>query len=345
MFRFVLFIFCSFTIVMGGSAAYVMHWLNNPVESGQFPIELQIKEGASYRDLSLQLAEVVLIQHPFAMRWLAAWEGKDKSLKKGWYLIEKPMNPKEVVNFFHTTSPRLLRVTFPEGFNMYQIAKRLEEQVGGVKFAELAKVLESPPSELKELLPFDVKTLEGVLFPDTYEFEPHSAPLQLIKPMIKRFVQKTSLLLKKNSQRNQLSAYQVLTLASLIEKETGKKEERPLISGVFHNRLDKKMKLQTDPSVIYGIWKTYDGNLKKSHLLTPGPYNSYTEYGLPPGPIANPGLESIQAALEPASTKALFFVGKGDGSHTFAETLEKHNQSVKKYQIDPYLKSLKKGPK
>jgi len=171
------------------------------------------------------------------------------------------------------------------------------------------------------------------LFPETYLFTPGIDETRLFTMMVKQLQQKLSPELLKKAKKLNLDQHQLLTLASIIERETGDAEEMPLISSVFHNRLRKGIQLQTDPTVIYGI-KDFDGNLTRKHLQTPTPYNTYIIRGLPPGPIASPGLSALQAAAVPAETKYLYFVSRGDGSHEFSATLKEHNQAVRKYQLN-----------
>jgi UPF0755 protein len=175
----------------------------------------------------------------------------------------------------------------------------------------------------------DGPSLEGYLFPDTYFVSRDMAPRQIIDLMVKRFWEVYHDLVE--HRQVEMPLRDVVTLASIVEKETGLPEERPVIASVFLNRLKRKMRLESDPTVIYGI-KDFDGNLKKKDLDLPGPYNTYCHFGLPPGPIANPGRESLRAVLTPAETEYLYFVSKNDGSHHFSATLSEHNRAVARYQ-------------
>jgi len=180
-------------------------------------------------------------------------------------------------------------------------------------------------------LGIDAETLEGYLFPETYRVSSNTTPEELIRMMVKTFW----ILYRQRVEpvRNvDWPLSKILTLASIIEKETGAPEERPLIASVFHRRLEKGIRLQSDPTVIYGL-ENFDGNLRKVDLLNPHLYNTYFHAGLPPGPIANPGLESLVAAVRPADTQYLYFVSKGDGTHQFSETIGEHNEAVGKYQL------------
>ena len=181
-------------------------------------------------------------------------------------------------------------------------------------------------------LGFNGKTLEGYLFPETYHFPKHADIKTIITTMARRFKVNFKPEWKIAAKKNGFTIHQVITLASIIEKETGAGEERPLISSVFHNRLKKGMRLESDPTVIYGI-TGYTGNITRKHLNTRTPYNTYKIKGLPPGPIASPGLKSIEAALFPAKTNFLFFVSRKDGTHQFSTNIRDHNRAVRKYQL------------
>jgi UPF0755 protein len=177
----------------------------------------------------------------------------------------------------------------------------------------------------------EAASLEGYLFPDTYKFARHTRPKDILREMVAGLRNVLTPDLLQRAQDIHMSVHQVLTLASVVEKETGAESERPLIASVFHNRLLRHIPLQSDPTVIYGL-ERFDGNIRKKDLDTPSPYNTYRVRGLPPGPIASPGLGSIRAVLYPASTKHLYFVSRNDGTHQFSATLAEHNRAVDKYQ-------------
>jgi UPF0755 protein len=185
-----------------------------------------------------------------------------------------------------------------------------------------------------------LKTLEGVIYPETYFIAQESSEREILGLMIQEFSNRFTQLRSETPAEGgkQLSDHQLLILASMIEKETGTAEDRPLIAGVFHNRLRLGMKMQSDPTVIYGI-TNFDGNLTRKHLETPTPFNTYTEMGLPPTPISNPGWDSLHSALQPASVKYLYFVARGDGSSAFSRTLREHQRAVWKYQVQPHRNS------
>jgi UPF0755 protein len=232
-------------------------------------------------------------------------------------------------------------VTIIEGANIYEIAATIEEKKLGSKqdFLKLCK-----DSQLISTLGFNpasVISLEGFLFPNTYFFNKTLSVEDMIRQMVKQYRTVWGEAEENRARALGLTSYQAITLASMIEKETGAPQERPLIASVFYNRLKKKMRLQSDPTTIYGIWERYQGNLHKSDLLNPSPYNTYFVPGLPAGPIGNPGKEAIQAALYPAESEYLYFVSHNDGTHQFSRSLEEHNLAVKKFQLDPKARTGK----
>lgn len=225
-------------------------------------------------------------------------------------------------------------VTIPEGYNLAQIAEVLAgQQVTDVK--EFSKLVRDRP--FITTLGIEADSLEGYLFPETYSFPRQAKARDVIKAMVDGLHRVWSADLQEQAARMKLSLHQVLTLASVIEKETGSKDERELIAAVFHNRLRKKIPLQSDPTVIYGL-QAFDGNIHKRDLSVMSPYNTYRVQGLPPGPIASPGAHSLRAALFPAQASYLYFVSRNDGTHQFSSTLAEHNQAVEKYQKQPFRK-------
>jgi UPF0755 protein len=221
------------------------------------------------------------------------------------------------------------RVTIPEGYTVQQIAVRLAE-LGIIK--EQEEFLQAAfSSHFNTMVGIEGESVEGYLFPDTYLFSKEVAPAEVIKAMVGKFKRVYTPDFSLRAAELGMTDREIVTLASIIEKETGLPEERPLISAVFHNRLKRGIPLCSDPTVIYGI-KDFDGNLKKKDLEKRTRYNTYLIQGLPLGPIANPGRSSILAALNPAPVKYLYFVSRNDGSHHFSTTLREHNEAVRRYQ-------------
>jgi UPF0755 protein len=219
--------------------------------------------------------------------------------------------------------------TIPEGKNIYEIAQMLEDQ----EFAK-AKDFLAVVKDKKFLTEMGIsaETAEGYLYPESYDFTFEKNAREMAKTMIKQFHKKIATL---DFTATNLNPKEVLILASMVEKETGDKKERNIVAGVFHNRLKIHMKLQSDPTTIYGIFEKYKGNITKQDLLTPSAYNTYTVAALPKGPICNPGLEAIKAVLNPAQHKFLYFVSQNDGTHIFSENYGEHTNAVKKWQLNP----------
>ncbi len=270
-----------------------------------------------------------LIRQPFKFRLLARLKGADKRIQAGEYILRADLSPREILDIMVSGKVRLYRFTIPEGSNLIQIANIIDS----AGLADREEFLQSAndPDRI-EKMGINAGSLEGYLFPDTYFFPKNSRVDQIIAAMVARLHTEISVAWIERAAELGLTLHEVLTLASIIEKETGAPSERPLISSVFHNRLRKGMRLETDPTVIYGI-QDFNGNLTRKHLETPTPYNTYRIKGLPPGPIASPGQASIAAALYPAETKFLFFVSKKDGTHQFSSNLTDHKQAISKYQL------------
>jgi UPF0755 protein len=229
-------------------------------------------------------------------------------------------------------------VTIPEGKNLFEIAEILQKEniiKDKKEFIELAK-----NAEFVESLGIPSDRVEGHLYPDTYRFTPNSEPKDIITAMVSIFKRKLSEL-DFSSAPLQLNQFEVITLASVVEKETGAAQERPQIAGVFINRLKKRMRLQSDPTTIYGIYENFDGNLRKRDLLQKTPYNTYKIPALPKGPISNPGLLSIKAVLKPDTHNYLYFVSLNNGRHYFSKTYKEHREAVERYQKNRRARSGK----
>jgi UPF0755 protein len=224
--------------------------------------------------------------------------------------------------------PNLRSLTIPEGKNMYEIAKMLDEK--GITSREDFIKLANDQTFVSSLK-IEANSIEGYLYPETYRFAPQTPASQVLGTMVELFKSKTKRL---NLNHPELSAHEILILASVVEKETGAKHERPTIAGVFLNRLKKKMRLQSDPTTIYGIWSRYRGNLSKQDLLEVTPYNTYKIPALPSGPIANPSLEAIEAVLNPEKHDYLYFVSRNDGTHVFSQTYVQHQKAVENFQMN-----------
>jgi len=301
---------------------------SRPVSDNNQLQTFEIKHGMTLNKVSKELSHQGLIRSSSAFQAIALLQEKQKLIMVGEYNISPSMLPMEILQRITSGKTILHPVTIPEGYRIIEIGDILEKNGLADKemFIKQTKNIEL----LKGIAKI---SLEGYLFPETYHFGKFTNEKSIVKIMVDTF-QERALNKKFLNRASEMgfSYHEIITLASLIEKETGKDSERKQISSVFHNRLKKNMLLQTDPTVIYAI-ENFDGNIKKRHLKIDSPYNTYLYKGLPPGPISSPGLKSIIAALYPANTSNLYFVSRRDGSHQFSSTLNEHNQAVEKYQL------------
>lgn len=294
------------------------------------PEIVSITPGMPLKKISATLAKQNLIRNAISFQLLAHLQKKQGQIQVGEYELSPSMTPKEILARVTSGKTILHAVTIPEGYRITEIAALLEER-GLANREEFIK--QSQDSELIQSTGIPASSLEGYLFPETYHFSRNTSERKIIQKMLNTFKEQVAAPeLKDRAKALNLSFHQIVTLASLIEKETGVDEERKIISSVFHNRLKKNMRLQTDPTVIYAI-SNFDGNIRKKDLSIDSPYNTYKYRGLPPGPIASPGLQSILAALAPNDTGYLYFVSRKDGSHQFSSNLIDHNRAVQKYQL------------
>lgn len=290
---------------------------------------VEIPKGSGLSSISEKLMRLGVIANDKLFILYVMKEGWQDDLKAGEYEFEKGSTMAQVVRKIVQGDVELDRVTIPEGLTIKEIARLLGKK--GV-VSENDFIQETQNKELiKELLGPGVNSFEGYLFPETYSYSKSLNSKELITLMVERFKAVYESLSDQRKKVN-LTDNEILTLASIIEKETGAGFERPIISAVFQNRLRIGMKLDSDPTVIYGMGDNYNGNLRRRDLRQYTDYNTYVIKGLPPGPIANPGEDSILAVLNPADVKYLYFVSKGDGTHYFSNSLREHHNAVNKYQ-------------
>jgi len=289
---------------------------------------LVIARGASLRQVADLLYREEMIAYPRFFKLLLRVTGGSSRVRAGEFRFQKKMRAISALRTLYFGEPILHRVTIPEGWTIRQIAQILvnEKLVEEKKFLSLTL---NPKAAAKYKL--SAPSLEGFLFPDTYTFSKIDGAEFIIDHIVQNFLRKYERDFKQEAVAKGWRLEQLITLASIIEKETGAPEERELISSVFHNRLKKKMRLQSDPTTIYGI-PNFDGNLRRADLTRYSPYNTYVISGLPPGPIANPGWASIRAALNPARTNFLYFVSNNKGGHIFSETYLQHQRQVNSFQ-------------
>jgi len=316
--------------ILGAAAAAAwLYWFAaNPLELPRTPYEFTVRQGASVKSLSRQLADDGLFREPASFWILARLLGRAGAIQAGTYRLDRPLTPRELLEKLARGDVVLAEIVFVEGTTFRQWRAQLAQHPS-VRGTLSGK----EDAEIRALLGLEVPP-EGWLFPDTYRFAPGTTDVELLKRA--NAVMRKRLGEAWEAREPGLpinSPYEALTLASIVEKETGVAAERPIIAGVFVNRLRRGMRLQTDPTVIYGIGEKFDGNIRKRDLTTDTPWNTYTRDGLPPTPIAMPGAGAIAAVMHPAATAALYFVGKGDGTHYFSATLEEHNRAVAKYQL------------
>ena len=309
-------------------AGWFMWYVATPTGSGPFPVELHIEQGTPLKQVAAQLQRGGIIDHPLAFSLLGRLTGKAGQIKAGGYLFEAASSPWELLRKLTQGETLLGRITIIEGWTFRQMREALDRHPG---LRNDTKGMSD--AELLAALGIDAPHPEGLFFPDTYYFDQGSSDRALL---LRAYHHMQQVLQEAWQERPPNlpyeSPYELLIMASIIEKETGAPEERALIAAVFLNRLRLGMRLQTDPTVIYGLGERFDGNLRKADLLTDTPYNTYTRAGLPPTPIALPGAASIRAAINPEASRALYFVSKGDGRHQFSNTLDEHNRAVARYQ-------------
>jgi UPF0755 protein len=298
-------------------------------------ITINIKPGAAVSTIGWQLYRNHIIANYYYFRVYYRLFFNKMSFKTGEYQFDRPMTMKEVIEKLHEGLVLLHKVTIKEGLIIPEIAQRLANHrhldIDIREFIHLAR----SPGLIRSLDP-EAPDLEGYLFPDTYMVRKGITAKEMLQYMVNRFKDTFSNSMKWRAQELNLSVREVVTLASLIEKETSSREERFLISSVFHNRLQKGMGMDCDPTIIYALKRDnlYDGKLGWKDLKYDSPYNTRLYRGLPPGPICSPGFDSLEAALYPENTKYLYFVAKDSRSHYFSETLAEHNRAVRKYIIN-----------
>ncbi|MFZ5775740.1 MAG: endolytic transglycosylase MltG [Thermodesulfobacteriota bacterium] len=293
-------------------------------------LRVVIPHGTGLPGIQRILAKQGVVPQSIRLLVLARLMGVAGRLKAGEYLFTAEQTPVQVLRLLTLGGNVPRPITFPEGVSIRQIAEILANGEWGEK-EEILELLRD--RDLMERYGAVGESMEGYLFPDTYHLVRGQSPEEIITMLAERGRKVRAELGDLARNELSLSPHQVLTLASIVEKETAVPEERPLIARVFLNRLRLGMRLQTDPTVIYGI-PDFNGDLTRRDLETPTPYNTYQIDGLPPGPIANPGKEAIKAVLRPAKSSALFFVAKNDGTHYFSTTLAEHNQAVRRYQLN-----------
>ncbi|HEY8094845.1 MAG TPA: endolytic transglycosylase MltG [Methylobacter sp.] len=291
-------------------------------------VYIEIEKGDSLNLIIDKLLAQKLAVKPFWFKVIALQSNALKKLKTGEYELTSGLTVPQIIALFVQGKTKQHAITFPEGWSFKEILHEIEKNPN-LEHSLNGVCLESVMSKLKS----DAQSPEGLLFPDTYFFEKHTSDLALLKRAYDKMQQVLQQeWLNKSEDLPFKTPYEALTLASIVEKETGVAAERPLIAGVFIRRLEQNMLLQTDPTVIYGMGEAYQGDIKSKDLTTATPYNTYVISGLPPTPIAMPGREALNAVLHPDKGDSLYFVARGDGTHVFSATLKDHNMAVDEFQ-------------
>lgn len=311
-------------LVCAGAAFYVY----KPVAPPKLPFEFSLNQGSSLTAVARQFEQAGLIESPRLFVIFARLMGRAGQIKAGIYQLDHAVSKMDLLEMITLGNVSKSQITIIEGWNFRQLrsvlnaSPNIRHDTQGLSDAEILQRIGAAEAHP-----------EGLFFPDTYYVAAGSSDIELLKYAYKMMQQRLNEAWLARSPDLPLAApYQALILASIVEKETGTPGDRPMIAGVFVNRLRIHMMLQTDPTVIYGLGEQFDGNLRRRDLTSDTPYNTYTRSGLPPTPIAMPGLGALNAALHPAKTDALYFVARGDGSSKFSSNLNAHNQAVNQYQ-------------
>ena len=314
-------------LLIGGLLLYI--YARTPIDDRAVVKTVFIPRGAGFFEIVGILDQAGMVKQKPLFILLTVFKGGARQIQAGEYELATSLSPCGVVNKLVRGEIKIYKVTIPEDYTLKQIADRLvaERLVTEENFFGVA----TDPVFLASL-DIDAPSAEGYLYPDTYEFNRNMTARDIVKAMINQFWKKITPQMMDRAKERGMTTNEWVTLASLIGKETGHRGEKEKVSAVFHNRLKKRMRLQSDPTAIYSL-TDYQGIVKRKHLNNDTPYNTYKIMGLPPGPIANPGVDSLQAALYPAPVNYLYFVAVNDGTHKFSITLAAHSQAVLKYQI------------
>lgn len=317
----------TFQVVLLLCLAWYLFCLFVPAGSGEVVQDVSFPAGSTVRKLAAEMKSAGVIRSSWHFVLMARVRGKANQLQAGEYSLNNGMTPAAILRKLVAGDVDYRKFSLPEGYSIFQAAELLEQKGYYKKDLFLAKCRDR---SLLAQLDIPGMSVEGYLFPATYNVPKSGGEEQLISRMVGQFEKKYAELSAANSSADRLSRRDVVTLASIIEKEAVSPEEKPLISSVFHNRLRTGMPLQSDPTAVYGV-RAFTGKVTKKDIKRSSPYNTYLNRGLPPGPIGNPGYESLQAALQPAQTNYLYFVARQDGTHQFSQNLDEHNRAVRKY--------------
>ncbi len=331
-------IFLAFVVLAlaGGGVFYLVfaEFLAKPTRLVE-PHIFEVQSGATFGKVATELERIQAISSRDLFELYAYVQGARNRIKVGEYELLPDMTPDQILRTLTSGKSIARSLTVSEGLNIFEIADLLDRSgFGNAKtFLKFAR----DPEFASRAVGFSVPSLEGYLFPETYLMTKYMNEQALVEQMVKRF-RETWQQLPKSEVNKRMNIHQVVTLASIIEKETGAEEERFLISAVFHNRLRLRMRLQTDPTILYGLAVLQGkmvNNIKRKHITQKTAYNTYQISGLPPGPVANPGRKALEATLQPADSKFLYFVSRNDGTHVFSEDYANHEKAVRDFQLNP----------
>ena len=312
-----------------GAAAVAWWYLSQPLPLPRVPYDFTVPGGTTLSAVARRLAADGVLPHPAPLVALARWHNVDRGIKAGSYEVEQGITLPELLSRLTQGDVTQTSITIVEGQTFADLKAALRANRDLVK-----QVVDLPDAELMARLGDASRHPEGQFFPDTYYFATGSSDLAVLKRARRLLHERLDASWAKRAPALPLATpYEALILASIVEKETGRAVDRPLVASVFVNRLKQNMRLQTDPTVIYGLGAAFDGNLRKRDLEADTPYNTYTREGLPPTPIALPSQASIDAVLNPPATPYLYFVSRGDGSSEFSASLAEHNRAVARYQL------------
>jgi UPF0755 protein len=308
----------------------LLNYAASSIDKKNTTVGVDIPTGSSFLKVTEILHKAGLVKSRFLFYSLAFTRQATRSIRAGEYEFNTSMSPATVMDKLLRGEIKTYRITIPEDFTVKEIAFRLAENklIDEKDFSNL-----TIDEEFLNSVGVQAESIEGYLFPETYLFDRSMSTRQIMRMMVTQFWKKVTPEMQKRAKDLGFNMQDFVTLASIIGKESGNSSEKPLISAVFHNRLKRKMKLQSDPTAVYDL-ENFDGKVRRRHLKRNSPYNTYIINGLPPGPITNPGIDSLNAALHPASVNYLYFVSKRDGSHYFSATLDMHNQAINNYRMN-----------
>lgn len=322
-----------FLVVLGFTGTLLFKQALSPINAADnTEIIFEVSRGETFGAVAQRLQNEGLIRSAELLKLYARIDSSKNIVKVGEYALKPSMSLNQILEIVASGKSRTKPFTVPEGYNIFEISELIEK----AKIATAKEFLEKArnPKYATELVGYEVPSLEGYLFPETYQIARNTSLDQLLKMMVDLFKVNFSQV-QIPQEMSSWTQHQIVTFASIVEKETGAAWERPLISSVFHNRLQKRMRLQTDPTIIYGIADEtgkYEIDIGRDDIRRPTRYNTYVISGLPPGPIANPGRMALEAAVNPEQSEYLFFVSKNDGTHIFSKTYEEHNRAVTEWQ-------------